>query len=261
MIDTTLVYSYRHIPFPETLVSLQLSEEEYLKIILNWFKASIYSARKLGYKTAVYCDYSNTEFFETLTDEVHTFKSYYDCFWDSYKFLPLEHREDNFIVVDQDVIFKDAIPNFTEDVLVDNIDHSRHLLYTKGEPYLKNSANILKQFDNLGIKELIPEWTSEHIPVVCTGVLKFNNKTLQQKYLDYWKIIHKLVIDNNLEPKISTSVAAEFLLSCLIYNGRYSCKSLSKNYFNPWYKHYNGKQKFRKNIVSYELEKNSSSLI
>lgn len=259
--DTTLVYSYRYLPLRDVLREGRFTEQEYIDIVLTWHKLSMSRGKDLGYKIAVYCDYTNIPFFTQYADEVHAYKGYYNNFWDSYKFIALEQRTDNYILVDHDVIVKKAPFNYDEDIVFDFADYSRYSLYKKGIPGVTLSKNILQQYSDLGISDIIPEWTSKEILIPCTGVVKINNSRLKQLYLSRWKAIYDFTAQHNLPFGIATSIAAEFVLGCLINYHNFSYKSLSNTQVggpvSDWHVHYAGSKKYKPNIADFNYSKTS----
>ena len=258
---TTLVYSYRYLPLRDVIVKGRFTEQEYVDIVLAWHKLSMSRGRELGYRIAVYCDFSDVSFFREYADEIHAYRNYYDMFWDSYKFIALENRTDNYILVDHDVVVKQLPFEYDEDVIFDFADTSRYSLYRKGAPEIENSENILQQYFDLGIVDVIPEWTMEEIFIPCTGVLKINNPELRDLYLTRWKAIYDFTHKHNLPFGIATSVAAEFVLGCLINYHNFSYRSLSSpqvgGSVSDWHVHYAGSKKYKPNIVDFNLGRTS----
>ena len=257
MIDTTLVYSYRHMPY-ELQESL---EQDFVSLMLKWYKLSMSVGKKLGYKIAIYCDKSCEGYFEQYADEVNYVDSYYDQYWDSYKFIALEDRSDNFILIDQDVILKKPIDEFDVKVVVDQMGRDRYKLYHYGDDRIK-TPKFLQRYESLGVKEIFPEFNYKDEPLIpTTGVLKFNCDKSRQDYLDVWKKLYTFTNSNGLDSGFATSIAAEFSLGCLIYNKQWSYKSLSikdgLDFFSTYHTHYSGKKKFKPGIVNFEIKDKS----
>jgi len=170
----------------------------------------------------------------------------------------LEERDDNFFSIDGDVVLKNPLPDFKDDVLVDFMSLDRYKLYRNGIPNVPSSVNTLKQFEDTNVQSIFPYFdTTQQVPIPTTGVLKFNNDKKRYKYLESWKNLYKLTKDNNINPKIATSVAAEYALGCLINKNKWSYRELSTlqegRYNSPFYKHYMGKIKFKPGIVNFDL--------
>ena len=255
MIDTTLVYSYRHMPYDGVEES---KKESFVPLMLKWYKLSMSVGRKLGYKIAIYCDNSIKDFFEEYADEVNYVESYFDSYWDSYKFIALENRSDNFILLDQDVILKKPIDEFNVKVVVDQMGRDRYKLYHYGDDTIK-TPKFLQKYESLGVKEIFPEFNYKDNPLIpTTGVLKFNCDKSRQDYLDVWKKLYKFTETNKINSTFATSIAAEFSLGCLIYNRQWSYKSLSikdgLDFYSIYHTHYSGNKKFKPGIVNFDIK-------
>jgi hypothetical protein len=254
--DISIVYGYKHDSFKDAHLDLGLTKEAYTDITQKWFLYSMKKSKQLGYKVVLYTDYPSP--FEDFVDELNIRENYHTMFWDSYKFIALEERDDNFFSIDGDVVLKNPLPDFKDDVLVDFMSLDRYKLYRNGIPNVPSSVNTLKQFEDTNVQSIFPYFdTTQQVPIPTTGVLKFNNDKKRYKYLESWKNLYKLTKDNNINPKIATSVAAEYALGCLINKNKWSYRELSTlqegRYNSPFYKHYMGKIKFKPGIVNFDL--------
>lgn len=257
MIDTTIVYSYKFQSLKNAHLDLGLTEDQYTTIVEKWYKLSMSVAKKLGYNIALYTDSLDSSFID-LADEVIFKEDYYTQFWDSYKFIALEERDDNFILVDGDVILKEPIPEFNYDVIVDYMSKDRYRFYRLGLESYPSSKNTLKQFYDNKVTNIFPEFDiTEQVSIPTTGVLKFNCDKKRFKYLDSWKKLYNLTKDANINFEVATSVAAEYALGCLIDRNNWTFKELSSlsddNYYSRYYKHYMGKVKFKPGVVNFDL--------
>lgn len=254
--DVTLVYSYKFRSLKNAHIDLNLSETEHTKIVESWYKLSMLVAKKIGYRIALYTDCVDCSFID-LADEVIIKEDYHTLFWDSYKFIALEERDDNFILIDGDVILKQVFPDYKEDVIVDYMSRDRYKFYRLGLEAYPESKNTLQQFYSNNVIDIFPEFdNTETVLIPTTGVLKFNCDKKRYKYLESWKKLYKLTKDTNINPEVATSVAAEYALGCLINKNSWSFRELSHKiegtYYSPIYKHYMGKIKFKPGIINFD---------
>ena len=97
----------------------QLSEVN-RTILTNYYILSIKSAKNLGYYTIMYCNSSIKDFWSDYVDEVNEVDNYENSLlWDSFKIKVLEERDDEFCLIDGDVILHDRLPEFYNEVDID----------------------------------------------------------------------------------------------------------------------------------------------
>lgn len=214
------------------------NDVEKREIILEYYKKSISRAKSLGYEIELY---TNHEVLTNLVDKVYWVNQDY-IFWDAYKFIPLEERDDDFLLIDGDVFMHKKLPELNQhDFYFDTFEI--------GE---KNYSNIYKKnvdiLTELGIGDFIEEWKPDVKKITCCGILYFNDKKFQKLYLDKWKIFYKFVEEN--EGKVSyqhcTAIGAQYLLTLLMeyHNKSYHYFSSQLKEMNEYYIHYAGKDKF-----------------
>ena len=104
-------------------------DKEKNTVIKNYYLESINRAKKLGYTVEMY---TNCDWFTNVVDKVYI-RERRSLLWDSYKFIPLLERKDNFILLDGDVFLDDKINLSTiHDVLFDTYETGNwNLLYAR----------------------------------------------------------------------------------------------------------------------------------
>ena len=157
-------------------------------ILINYYIHSILTAKKFGYTTIIYCDSGSEKYFNNIADEIHIVDSYEPTLvWDYLKVKVLEDREDDFYLIDGDVILHDRLPKFTTDVIFDSYETTAFKYKYK---------NILTELTKMGIKEVIDIWDDKQLPILSCGVLSIRNSLLKEKYVHYWKRYNQFIIDH-----------------------------------------------------------------
>lgn len=206
------------------------------KNLLNYYKRSIYDAKSYGHPTAIY---TNDTSFKDLVDEFN----YVDLpmlFWDEFKTIPLMNNEEDFVLVDGDIIFHAPfIINPNVDLLIDCYEEFNwKQLY---EIDVNTLTNYLK------IQEVIPEWDGKRRAAFGTGILSFNNKEFQEIYYDRYQIFKEFVEENRsiLDVSKCTAIGAQYLLATIANHYNYSVYnySVKTRENNGIYTHYAGKKK------------------
>lgn len=210
-------------------------------IIYQYYKESITRAKKLGYQVEIY---TNDMYFQKYVDKLH-FIERDSILWDSYKFIALSKRSDNFILLDGDV-FLDSKVELQKgyDVLFDTYEVGNwNLLYSKE----------VRKLTQLDVHTIIPEWTNTPQKVMSCGFLYFNDLNFRQIYLDRWLKLEEFITNNqtDLDTYKSTAVAAQYLLTVLVNYYNISVYYYSKDLGipNQFYTHHAGKGKYSSNLV------------
>ena len=209
--------------------------------LLKFYKQAVLKAKKLNYNTEIY---TNSDEFDNIVDKVHLVENNEYKFWDSFKFIPLEERTDDFLLCDGDILFHDRIKiNRHADVLFDAWEIANwKLVYSKD----------IDTLTNLGILKVIPEWVNLRQQVMNCGILKFNKIQFKNIYLDRWKTLHKFCIEHQdkLNLKKCTAIAAQYLLTilCNHYKVKRYNYSDTLRLSNSSYVHYAGSAKFKGDI-------------
>lgn len=158
-------------------------------------------------------------------------------FVDDFKVYLLDIVQDNEVIIDTDLfLFAPLYLEDGNDLYVDFKDHSGKDWYIEH----------LDWFVDKGIRELIPNFNNEIIPVPNIGILKFKNKEFQKKYTETYYTIRNWVLskDENVNRGVSI-ILGQYLLGLLIPN--YKIKYCHKN--KNHYIHLSGPNKFEKNVV------------
>lgn len=242
-----LVWTYNNL---DTLYSIENNRMTIDKkmILISYYYESIKQAKNLGYYTIIYCDQASVKYFDGLIDEIVVREGYNNSkLWDCLKIKVLEERNDDFCLIDGDLILNQRLPDYNADVLFERYET---INWSWGyEPTIKflTDKNVLS---------IIPEWKSERIPVMNVGLLSFRNDDLKKKYVESWNKLNLLINDNidKIEIHHGTMVTTQYLLTLLSKNYKIH---YNENANNELYNHYAGKIKFEKPIYSYKhmLEK------
>jgi len=215
-------------------------------ILINYYIHSIEAAKKLGYYTIMYCDKSSYERFNRLVDEIHIVDSYEDTIvWDYLKVKVLEDRDDDFYLIDGDVILHNKIPKFNSDIIFDTYETANW----KDEYY-----TTIHQLNDLDIKNVIPYWTINRLPIISTGIL-FLQKEFRKKYVEEFKkcntFINQYKFIENFHKDYISLVGGQYLLT--IFTHQYNLTKFNINNSmgddGEYYKHHFGKTKFQNPIV------------
>lgn len=205
---------------------------------ISYYRESIHRAKELGYRVEMYSDSS---LFSKEVDKLHLIKGYKTLLWDSYKFIPLSKRDDNFILIDGDVfLYKPIELDPSCDFTADCIEEGNwNLLYN----------NTVKQLTELGVQTIIPEWDGRFLKVVSCGVLHFKNPVFRMVYTSLWNKLYSFIEDNSpvLDLYSCTPVAAQYLLTLLAktHNIKYELLNERLGYPGKFYVHHAGKDKFK----------------
>lgn len=208
------------------------------KVYKELYIGSIIKANELGYYTEIYSD---VDWFIPYVNKWHTVVHDSSLLWDSYKFIPLSRRKDDFLLIDGDVILMSKLPSLDKSGIYFDVyeENNWNLLY-------KDTVTTLS---NLGIGKVIPEWSTDPIKVMNCGILKFNNINFKTLYVDRWTKYNRFITEHKNEVNIytCTPVGAQFLLTLLVnyYNITSEKISLKLGSANPYYHHLAGKEKLR----------------
>jgi len=212
-----------------------LEYEKVTKNLKNFYKRSIFDAKSYGHPTEMYSN--DTEFADLVDNFIYT--NYDAIFWDELKSIPLKNSYEDFVLVDGDIIFHQPFRvNSNVDVLIDHYEEFNwKILY-------EQDVNKLTE---LGIKDGIPEWDGKRRPAFGTGILSFNNKELQDIYVDRYTKFRGFVEEHKEVLNVSkcTAVGAQYLLATICNNRGYTSYAYSKTpgVSNGIYTHYAGKLK------------------
>jgi hypothetical protein len=216
-------------------------------ILLNYYIHSITKAKELGYYTIIYCNALAAKYFEGVVDEIIIVGKYEDTpLWDGQKMYPIEHRTDEFCLLDGDVILNKRLPEFKTDIVFDTLE--------VGNWEADYKETIIK-LDTLGIGEIIPEWNPTKILIANCGILYINNSEFKKRYIDGWKTFNNFIKLHLHEVNTlqATSITSQFFLTLLINETGVSNQPLSEKlgHNNGYYTHFAGRIKFKKPISKY----------
>lgn len=199
----------------------------------DWLTLSLQSAKKLGYNTVLYTNSSDISKGLSI-DELHLVNTT-SRLWDSLKINVLETRKgDDYFLSDYDITYFKRLefPN-SVDIIFDAFEDSDEIW---NRVYKDTLTRIGKKLINV------------QQPVSNVGVLKFNNTTLKEKYIEEWKKLEFTTRDSKINPVYLTATVTQYLLTTLLTEEikvhTFSGYSLGQP--NEYYHHYNGKQKINK---------------
>ncbi len=217
--------------------------ENHNLILLNYYIHSIKSATELGYYTIVYCNSKSVIYFENISNEVFVIDNYENSpLWDSFKIKVLEDRDDDFCLIDGDVILHNKLPKFTTDITFDSYELNNFKYNYKG---------ILNDLTDMGIQNDLVIWENKQIPIISCGILSIRNSTLKEQYIYNWKLYNNFIIKhiNKVDIDLATMVGAQYLLSILSQKMSHTKLSNLVGSDNLYYKHHCGPIKYNNPIV------------
>ena len=229
-------------------VEKTIMNETFRIVLINHYILSIMTAKKIGYHTIIYCDKSSEEYFKDVVDEIiYLEHNLYQKIWDYPKLYVLENRDDDFILIDGDVILNKKLPDFDEELIFDTFEHGNW------EPdYLE----IIKKLNEIGIKEIIPFWSIEQIPVINTGILCIRNKEFKDEYIKLWKSLYNWIFSSKeiFDKTKIAMIVSQFLLSILAKNKKVKLRKLNKyvSEKGEYHTHYFGIHKMINNLVPHD---------
>lgn len=208
-------------------------------ILMNYYTQSIINAKKYGYHTIIYCDDYSTKYFEGNVDEIIVV----DCsnrhlLYDSLKMYVLEHRkDDDYCIMDGDVLLHNQLPMFTGDVIFDAYEISN---------YNHSYKHILDKLTELNVQEVIPFWKVQKFPIICVGLLSIRNEELKNHFIKYYNLFYNFVSDNKdkLQLDYTTAIGSQYLLTLCSEGYIHQPLSNIVGYENPYYLHHCGPLKY-----------------
>ena len=204
-----------------------------LNVLNSYYRNSIQSAKKLGYTIELY---SNCDWFDSIVDIKHNV-TYDFVFWDAFKTIPL-HRNDEYILVDGDVIFHNRLPE---------LNNSIDIYFDGWESWLNIYDECVNELNELGVSNIIPEWKVKKQRVMNIGTLKINNQSLKDLYLDRWFKLYEFCKIRKDEIKtfdLCCTITSQYLLTLLSDGFNIHNFSDRLRIPNSYYTHYVGKEKY-----------------
>lgn len=222
----------------------QLSEVN-RTILTNYYILSIKSAKNLGYYTIMYCNSSIKDFWSDYVDEVNEVDNYENSLlWDSFKIKVLEERDDEFCLIDGDVILHDRLPEFYNEVVIDGYE-----IMNWYSEYLPT----IEKLTELNISDVIDLWECKRHYVMSCGILYIKTPEIRKTYVNLWKLFNQFVISNkdSIDTYRATGVGAQFLLTLMVKKNNLRYNSLSSHFGdrNEYYQHFFGDNKYKHPLV------------
>lgn len=210
----------------------------------HWLKRSTESAKKVGYKTALYTD--DISIADRLDiDDIQLVEDT-SYVWDSFKILALrDSRYPDYFLADYDIIFNKALEFDTAaDMIFDIVEDK-----SNWNNIYKTTTQAVQGTRILNDK---PYW-NPHIEFSYNiGILKFNNPELQSYYIKEW-----LDIETKLKSKLRlfdlrylTPFISQYILTLIALE--YNCTHIRKPgkvEGNEFYDHFVGQLKQQKKTI------------
>ena len=216
-------------------------------ILINYYIHSIITAKGFGYETIIYCDSNSQQYFKDIVDEMVIVESYEDSIvWDYLKVKVIEDRFDEFCLIDGDIILHNRLPEFNTDIVFDTYETAN---------WLEEYSDTITQLDALGVKETIPYWSCDRVPVISTGILYMNPK-YRQEYVSEFKKCNNFINQNkdtnNFHKDYISLVGGQYLLTLFVNHKQFTNYKINNNMgeVGEYYKHHFGKTKFQNPLVS-----------
>jgi len=223
-------------------------------ILISYYIESIKRAKKLGYYCIIYTNKECFKYFEDLVDEILLIENYESILFDGIKAHIMGLRDDEFCLIDGDLILNKKLPDFKTDVVFDTYE-----IQNWEDVY----QPVINQLDKLGIGNHINIWDTQKIPVINTGILFIKNIKIRKEWFTFFNIFNNFIKNLNDEHKIETHYAAlvggQYLLTLLL-NKTSEVRGEFFNNNNEFYRHYATKGKYYnppfsyKHLISEELK-------
>jgi hypothetical protein len=187
------------------------------------------------------------EYFKDYVNEIIELNDYENSILtDSFKIKVLEERDDDFCLIDGDVILKNKLPNLESVIMFDT--------YEIGN-WNKEYKSTVNKLSNLGIVNIIPFWEGKRLNVINCGLLKISDRNLKESYVKFWKKYNNWIKDkfenNSLNLYSVTMVGAQYLLTLIVeYKSiKGTCLNKTMGEIGSYYTHYFGDIKYKTPIV------------
>ena len=216
-------------------------------ILINYYLLSISNAKKMGYYCIIYTDSFSAQYFEGIADEVNIFDNYENSVqWDCYKIRACEERDDNFVLMDGDIILHSKLPPMEDDVVFDTYEVAN---------WKDEYEPVINQFTKLGIADVVDVWCDIRKPVFSCGILYFKEDSYRKFYVEQWKkynnFLNEILKTNEVDIDVATMVGGQYLVTLCANH-----LNLSRSFLTPHlgavgksYKHHCGNLKYHTPIV------------
>ena len=226
-------------------------------ILINYYIQSIIKAKHFGYETIIYCNSNLVEYFKDIVDEIVIVESYEDSIvWDYMKVKVMEDRDDEFCLIDGDIILHNKLPEFKTDIVFDTYETAN---------WIDEYSETTKQLEDLGINETISYWDSIRKPVISTGIFYLAPK-FRMDYVNEFKKCNEFInmnkSTNNFHKDFISLVGGQYLLTLFVNDRNLSKSNYTNNMgeMGEYYKHHFGKTKFENPLVSDTIIFNPSTV-
>ena len=216
-------------------------------ILINYYIQSILRAKQFGYETVIYCNANLEQYFKDIVDELVIVESYEDSIvWDYMKVKVMEDRDDEFCLIDGDIILHDKLPDFETDIAFDTYETAN---------WVDEYSETTKQLEDIGIKDVIEYWDSYRKPVISTGIF-YLAPQFRQDYVAEFKRCNKFINENKdtntFHKDFISLVGGQYLLTLFVNDRGLSKSNFTNNMgeYGKYYKHHFGKSKFENPLVS-----------
>jgi hypothetical protein len=227
------------------------------EVLTEFYKKSIHTAKNLGYYTILYTNKDRSHIFEKYADEIITAEDYEESpMFDSFKIKVLEERNDDFYLIDGDVILNSRLPDFDVDITFDAYEKEfwKHTYGYQIKELLKFDIN-----NDLPIfNEKADKIFSGEEKIFNCGLLRIRNRETKELYIKYWKDFNNFLKRKgkllNLE---HTLVGGQYILTMVAKEMKSSVKPISEILGEPndYYRHYVGGIKFMEKVPWMEKKK------
>jgi hypothetical protein len=217
------------------------------KIMLNYYLTSITKAKELGYYTIIYCNPISSKYFNGIVDEIiEIFKYEETPLWDGIKTYPIEKRNDEFCLIDGDIILQKRLPKFTTDIVFEVLENGN---------WEKDYEETVNKLDSLGIGKIIPEWNPNRTLIANSGILYIKDDKFKKRYVNGWKSINNFIKLhlNEINTFQGSLIAGQLFFTLLMNEMKVSNKPISEflGHDNGYYVHYFGGRKFKNPITKW----------
>lgn len=216
-------------------------------ILINYYIQSILRAKQFGYETVIYCNSNLEQYFKDIVDEIIIVESYEDSIvWDYMKVKVLEDRDDEFCLIDGDIILHDKLPEFKTDIAFDTYETAN---------WIDEYSETTKQLEDIGIKDTIEYWNSTRKPVISTGIF-YLAPQFRQDYVSEFKRCNNFINEkkdaNTFHKDFISLVGGQYLLTLFVNDRGLSKSNFTNNMgeMGQYYRHHFGKSKFENPLVS-----------
>ena len=214
--------------------------------IINYYIYSILCANKLGYETIIYTN--EPTYFYNIADEVIPIEIIEDSsVWVNLKLDVLENRNDDFCLVDPDLILTKKLPTIEDGIMFDT--------YEMGN-WDREYSKQVNQLTDLGIGTYLDFWESAKRPVINCGIMYIKSSLLKSEYVKAWREYRKWLYENINDKLIdidSAQMIGEQYILTLVVEKLNIQKHPVNNYMGEvgkYYTHHFGVRKYTNPIVS-----------